>query len=86
MYYVYILESTIDGDYYKGSTSDYKTRLEQHNRGESQYTKTRIPWIMIFVREFESKREALIEGKRLKKCNRTYLNWLIQQPFNLLNK
>jgi len=34
MYYVYILESLVDGDFYKGSTEDYLKRLERHNNGE----------------------------------------------------
>ena len=85
MYYVYILESVVDGVFYKGSTEDYLKRLAQHNNGNSQFTRSRMPWKLIFVREFATKREALIEEKRLKKCNREYLNWLICQPVNILN-
>ena len=86
MYYVYILESLIDGDYYKGSTEDYDKRLIQHNNGESQFTKSKMPWRLIFVKVFETKKEALIEEKRLKKCNKQYLEWLITQSQNILNK
>ncbi|MFM9910324.1 MAG: GIY-YIG nuclease family protein [Chitinophagaceae bacterium] len=85
MHYVYIIESIRDGDFYKGSTEDYIKRLEQHNGGESQFTRSKIPWRLIFVREFESKKEALIEERRLKRCNKIYLQWLVRQPVNTLN-
>ena len=84
MHYVYILESIVDGDFYKGSTEDYLKRLVEHNNGESKFTRTKMPWKLIFVREFDTKREALIEEKRIKKCNKEYLRWLIQQPVNII--
>ena len=86
MYYVYILESLLNGDYYKGSTENYAERLEQHNRGESQYTRSLIPWKLIFVQAFETKTEALKREKQLKRCNKEYLRWLITQPFNILSE
>ena len=86
MFYVYILESEIDGDFYKGSTEDYVKRLAEHNRGESQFTRSKMPWKLIFVRKFNDKRAALIEEKRLKKCNKEYLRWLILQPVNVLKQ
>jgi putative endonuclease len=85
MYYVYILESLSNGDYYKGSTENYLKRLEEHNKGESQYTRGLCPWRLIFVQAFETKAEALKREKQLKKCNKEYLKWLIIQPFNILN-
>jgi putative endonuclease len=86
MYYVYMLESLADGNFYKGSTTDYLKRVQEHNRGESQFTRSKMPWRLIFVQEFETKQEALIQEKKLKKCNKIYLRWLITQPVNILNK
>ena len=86
MYYVYILESLLDGDFYKGYTSDYIKRVEQHNNGESDFTKTKMPWRLVFLQAFETKKEALIQEKKLKKCNKQYLVWLISQPVNQLNQ
>ncbi|MBS1654776.1 MAG: GIY-YIG nuclease family protein [Bacteroidetes bacterium] len=86
MYYVYIIESLTDGDLYKGSTNDYRKRLEQHNKGLSRFTKTKMPWKLVFVQVFESKSEALKEERRLKRCNKKYLLWLINQQVNMLNK
>jgi putative endonuclease len=85
MYYVYILESLVDGDFYKGSTSDYLKGLDSHNRGESRFTRSKLPWKIVFVQEFEGKTEALIQEKKLKRCNKEYLRWLIMQPVNILN-
>ena len=86
MYFVYILESEVDGDYYKGFTTDYLKRLEQHNNRESNYTKSKIPWKLIFVQEFKYKSDALILEKKLKRCNKKYLLWLTEQEVNILNK
>ena len=86
MYYVYIIESLINGDYYKGSTSDYLKRLESHNKGESKFTRSKMPWNLIFVQGFILKSDALIKEKKLKRCNKEYLKWLLKQPINILNK
>ena len=86
MYYVYILESLVDGDFYKGSCENYAKRFEAHNKGESEFTRHKRPWKLIFVQEFEDKKFALIQEKKLKRCNKNYLRWLILQPINILNK
>ena len=86
MYYVYILESLVDGDFYKGSCLDYKKRLAEHNTGESKFTRSKMPWRLIFVSEFDTKKEALIEEKRIKRCNKKYLRWYIDSAMNVLNK
>lgn len=86
MYYVYILESLVDGDFYKGSTEDYLKRVDQHNDGQSQFTKSKMPWKLVFVQVFVTKKEALIQEKKLKRSNKVYLQWLIKQPVNILNK
>ncbi|PIS47999.1 MAG: excinuclease ABC subunit C [Elusimicrobia bacterium CG08_land_8_20_14_0_20_51_18] len=45
MFFVYILTSLQDPQkIYIGKTSDLNKRLSEHNRGESQYTKTHVPW------------------------------------------
>ncbi len=82
MYYVYILESEVDGTFYKGISQDFLKRLLQHNSGESLFTKNKMPWKIIFVQVFETKKEALIQERRLKRCNKEYLRWLIHQPVN----
>jgi len=83
-YYVYILRSTIDGTLYKGSSADYIQRFHAHNSGLSRYTRGKTPWELIYVEVHESKTSALIREKKLKRCNRNYLLWLIEQPGNIL--
>jgi putative endonuclease len=60
--------------------------LNQHNDNLSDYTKGKGPWRLVFVQEFELQKEALIQEKKLKRCNKKYLQWLIRQPVNILNK
>jgi putative endonuclease len=83
-HYVYILQSDVDGTFYKGYTTDYLRRLEHHNLGLSRYTSNKLPWQLVYVAVAENKREALIREKKLKRCNSEYLRWLIDQPSNLL--
>ena len=85
MYYVYIIESMQSGIFYKGSTSDYNKRLIEHNNGINDYTKGKGPWKLVFVQKFDTKSEALVREKKLKRCNKEYLRWLILQPINILN-
>ena len=86
MYYVYIIESVSLGLFYKGSTADYERRLIEHNGGKNDYTRGKGPWQLVFVQEFELKSEALIQEKKLKRCNKEYLRWLVLQPVNILNR
>jgi putative endonuclease len=65
-YFVYILQSSKDLKYYIGSTSDVDRRLAFHNAGLQKSTKNRIPFIVIRVEEFQSKKEALIREKKIK--------------------
>ncbi len=43
MWYVYILRSAIDKALYIGSTNDIERRLNQHNSGEVDSTRSRRP-------------------------------------------
>jgi len=83
-YYVYIIKSKSDGTLYKGSTSDYIKRFDEHNLGLSRYTRNRTPWELMYVEIHGSKSEALIREKKLKRCNKDYLIWLAEQPSNIL--
>ena len=84
MYYVYIIESEQSGIFYKGSTNDFERRLIEHNEGRNNYSRDKGPWKLVFVQPFEEKHNALIQEKKLKRCNKDYLRWLIRQPINIL--
>ena len=86
MFFVYMLESEVNGDFYKGMTSDMCKRLAEHNEGKSRFTKALVPWKLNYVQVFTTRGEALVEEKRLKRCNKVYLRWLIDQSVNMLNQ
>jgi putative endonuclease len=69
MFYVYIIYSKIYDTYYKGFTTDLDTRLHYHNTGKSPFTSRANDWVLVYKFAYQTKREALIEEKRLKKLN-----------------
>jgi putative endonuclease len=68
MYWVYILKNH-EGIYYKGYTTDLDKRLIEHNSDLSRYTSNKGPWLIVYSKIFENKKEALIEEKRIKRLN-----------------
>ncbi|MDZ7744703.1 MAG: GIY-YIG nuclease family protein [Candidatus Saccharibacteria bacterium] len=59
MNFVYILQSeTNKSKYYYGKTQDLKSRLKQHNSGQSGHTKKYIPWKIVWYGCFESPEKA----------------------------
>ncbi len=85
-HYVYIIYSERLDIYYKGYTQYPDKRLFEHNNGMSRFTRGKGPWKMVYLEKFDTKREALIREKQLKKVNHKYLVWLFHQDTNLLNK
>ena len=78
MFYVYILYSVSLDVYYKGFTSNVEGRLESHLLGKSEFTSRAKDWKLVYVMEYETKHQAIIEEKRLKKLNRFSIERLIQ--------
>ncbi|MGH2664540.1 GIY-YIG nuclease family protein [Flavobacterium sp.] len=78
MFYVYILYSKQEDIYYKGFSTDIEKRLEYHNNGKSNFTSKANDWELRYSIAFETKTEALLEEKRLKRLNRASLERLIQ--------
>ena len=67
MFYVYILFSKSFAIYYKGFTNDISKRIEYHNSGKSPYTSKTGDWEIVYMKAYETKKEALIEEKSFKK-------------------
>jgi len=63
MFYVYVLQSEKDRDLYIGLTSDLDKRIEEHNSGLNESTKTRKPLRLIFYEALPTKQEAIIREK-----------------------
>lgn len=89
VYYVYILQSSKDNKFYTGFTSDLKRRVKEHQSGQSQSTKSRLPIKLIFyeayILESDAKnRENYLKtsmGKRvLKKQLSNYLKIQTETP------
>ena len=71
-FYVYILKSLKDESYYIGSTQDLSERIERHNQGRSNYTKSKRPWKLVYSEETPDrssavKRENEIKARKSKK-------------------
>jgi putative endonuclease len=85
-FYVYIIQSQKDNSFYKGFSESPYQRLDQHNNGESQYTSSKVPWLLVCLLEFDSKTEALIKERKLKKYSNASLTALIKSSQNKLLK
>jgi putative endonuclease len=66
MFYVYILQSTVSGKYYKGQTDNLIRRLKEHNNGEEKSTSPYAPWVLVWHTTFETRSEALALERKLK--------------------
>lgn len=66
MYFVYLLQSEMDGTFYVGYSSDIDRRVQEHNEGKSRYTSKKLPWKLVYLESYTTKREALIRERFLK--------------------
>lgn len=58
MWYVYVLQSLVNGRHYTGSTDDIERRLKEHNAGKSKYTSLTRPFKLIYSEKLETRLEA----------------------------
>jgi predicted GIY-YIG superfamily endonuclease len=67
MKYVYLLQSTGEGDrYYVGATDDLRTRLSHHNAGKVPHTSKYRPWKLKTYVAFSDEAKAFAFEKYLK--------------------
>jgi len=66
MYYVYILQSLKDGNFYIGASSDLKRRINEHRKGKVISTKHRLPVKFLCYEAYIYKEEALKRERYLK--------------------
>ncbi|MCR2783066.1 MULTISPECIES: GIY-YIG nuclease family protein [unclassified Microbacterium] len=65
MGYTYVLECA-DGSFYVGSTRHLLPRVEEHNYGEgSNYTRPRLPVVLVYYEEYERIADAFAREKQL---------------------
>ena len=67
MYYVYLLKSKRNGEYYIGSTDNLKRRFYQHNKGLNKSTKRYLPWQLVYYEAFPAKVLAEKREQKLKR-------------------
>lgn len=66
MYYVYVLQSKKDGNFYVGHTADLPKRMEHHNKGVVESTKNRRPLVVIYYEACIKQKDALHRERYLK--------------------
>ena len=66
-YYVYILESQLDGTWYTGFTKNIKQRIMHHNSGKGgRTTRQKKDWKIIYCEAYLNKEDAFGREKFLK--------------------
>ena len=65
-YYVYVLQSKLDQNFYTGVTEDLRKRLEDHNYGRVSSTKNRRPLNLVYFEGCLSKKDATKRERYLK--------------------
>jgi len=58
-FYVYILQSELNGSFYKGSTDNISRRFKEHNDEKEFSTKRYSPWNLVWVGLKQSKSDAI---------------------------
>jgi putative endonuclease len=65
-YYIYILQSEKDSNFYTGYTKDLKKRLNEHNDGLIHSTKFRRPFKLVYFEGCLNQKDATRREKYLK--------------------
>ncbi|GMU74371.1 MAG: hypothetical protein AMXMBFR44_5680 [Candidatus Campbellbacteria bacterium] len=65
-YYVYVLKSRTNNQWYVGYTSDLRKRYIEHSRGKSTYTKKRGPYELIYYEAYRNEQDAVSREQQLK--------------------
>ena len=86
MWFVYIIYSATHDVYYRGESERPYGRLDEHNNNLSTYTAFKGPWVLVYLEKLENRTAAIKKEKMLKRQNRRYILWLIEQPTNLVKK
>ena len=82
-YYVYVLLSEKDGNFYTGYTNDIKRRLDEHNDGKVYSTKLRLPVKLVYYEGCLNQQDATKREKYLKSGNgKIYLRNRLSNFFN----
>jgi len=82
-YYVYVLISEIDDNFYTGYTSNLGQRIEMHNKGEVRSTSKRRPLKLVYWEGCLNQQDATRREKYLKSGNgKIYLRNRLRSYFD----
>jgi len=77
-WWVYIVKCA-DGSLYTGISPDVDKRISKHNKGKgAKYTKTRLPVVLKYSKEYENRSVASKEEYRIKQLSRKQKELLIK--------
>lgn len=65
-FFVYVLRSSKDRNFYTGFTNDLERRLEEHNKGQVPSTRNRTPVELVYWEGCLNQRDATTREKYLK--------------------
>jgi len=65
-YFTYVLYSDTRKRLYIGQTNNIEKRIKEHNSGKVDSTRPYRPYRLIYLEEFNSRKESLIREKELK--------------------
>ncbi len=65
-FFFYVIQSEIDGSFYRGHAEDLHYRVKKHNNAESRSTKAKRPWRLVYFEKFSTRSEAFKREQFLK--------------------
>lgn len=72
MFYVYLIKSKVDSKLYIGFTQDLRRRFAEHNAGQSQATKSRGPFELVYYEAYRFAGDARKREQQLKQFKNAY--------------
>ena len=74
MFYVYLISSVKDKNWYTGYTQDLQKRILEHNQGRNLSTKNRGPFKLLYYEACLNEQDAKAREKYLKSgCGREWI-------------
>jgi putative endonuclease len=70
MWFVYLIQSSIDRTFYIGYTENLKKRIIEHNQGKTKSIKNKIPYKLIYFEAYSNK--TLARKRELELKNNSY--------------
>jgi putative endonuclease len=66
MYYLYLIYSKSNKEFYIGTTPDLKKRFYSHNARKNISTKDGVPWSLVYYEAYPTKADAMKREQNLK--------------------